>query len=125
MALPSSSATFTNTAPASSAPRRRTAPNTPSPWQRRKYAATQIADFNRMRKNDRPARAGALVDRAAGHGGEFFDQTIRHLAGHRQLAVTLELCDRGLGVGADQAGGLQLAVAIFGERALDRGDLAA
>jgi hypothetical protein len=39
---------LTNTAPASSAPRLRTAPNTPSVWQRRKYAATHMLDFNRM-----------------------------------------------------------------------------
>ena len=38
----------TNTAPASSAPRRRTAPKTPSLWQRRRYAATHMLDFNRM-----------------------------------------------------------------------------
>ena len=36
MALPSSNATLTNTAPASSAPRLRTAPKIPSVWQRRR-----------------------------------------------------------------------------------------
>ena len=41
-------ATLTNTAPASSAPRLRTAPKIPSVWQRRRYAATHMLDFNRM-----------------------------------------------------------------------------
>src|SRR5262249_47132354 len=125
MALPSSSTTFTNTAPASSAPRRRTAPNTPSFWQRRKYAPTQIADFNRLRGTYRPAGGSALVDGPTRHVGQFLDQAIRHLAGRRQLAVALKFENCRLGVGADQAGRLQLAVAIVGERALDGGDLAA
>src|ERR1700753_621666 len=47
MALPSSVATLTNTAPASSEPRLRTEPNTPSVWQRRRYAATQMLLFRR------------------------------------------------------------------------------
>ena len=54
----------------------------------------------------------------ADDSGEFAHQTIGHLSGHRQLAISLEFRDRGLGVGADGAGGLQLAVAIFGQRAL-------
>jgi Transcriptional regulator containing an amidase domain and an AraC-type DNA-binding HTH domain len=60
------------------------------------------------------------VDRMADHGGEFTHQTIGHLSGHRELAVALEFRDRGLGVRTDGAGRLQLAVAIFGERALHR-----
>ena len=69
-------------------------------------------------------KCAPLVDRPPGHRRELLHQTVRHLPGHRQLAVTLEFRDRGLGVGADGAGRLQLAVAIFGERALDAGDTA-
>ena len=43
-------AILTNTAPASSAPRLRTAPKIPSVWQRRRYAATHMLDFNRMKR---------------------------------------------------------------------------
>ena len=64
----------------------------------------------------------ALVDRVTDDSGEFAHQAVRHLPGHGDLAVALELLDRGLGIGADGAGRLQLAVAVFGERALDRGD---
>ncbi|MGY3590838.1 hypothetical protein ACVIF9_009515 [Bradyrhizobium sp. USDA 4350] len=56
------------------------------------------------------------------HRAELAHQAIGHLAGHRQLARALELRDRVLGIGADRAGRLELAVAVFGQRPLDRCD---
>src|ERR1700736_5291558 len=61
-----------------------------------------------------------LVDRVTDHRGEFAHHSIGHLAGRRDLALTLEFRDRGLGVRTNGAGGLQLAVAIFGQRTLYR-----
>ena len=63
-----------------------------------------------------------LVDRMSGHRGKFAHQAVGHLARHRQLARVLELRDRSLGIGADGAGRLQLAVARLGQRALHRCD---
>jgi hypothetical protein len=54
-------------------------------------------------------------------GGEFVHQAIGHLARDRQLARLLELLDRDLGIRTDDAGRLQLAIAVFGQCALHRG----
>ena len=66
----------------------------------------------------------ALVDCVTDHRRQFTHHTIRHLSGRRDLAVAFEFGDRGLGVGADRAGRLELAVAVFGERTLHRCDTA-
>lgn len=63
-----------------------------------------------------------LLDRPAGQNREIPDQAIGQLACNRQLAVPLEFLDRSLRVGPDNAGRLELAIAIFGQRALDGGD---
>ena len=65
-----------------------------------------------------------LFDRPAGHRRQFTHQPIRQLPGDRHLAVALELLDRRLGVGADIAGRLELAVAEFGQCALHGRDAA-
>jgi len=60
----------------------------------------------------------------ADHGCEFAHEAVRHLSRDRDLALALEFLDRGLGIGTNGAGRLQLAVAVFGQRALDCGDAA-
>src|ERR1700688_2746122 len=73
-----------------------------------------------LRRMKAPDLENALLDRVTNHGDEFAHQAVGHLPGHRQLALALEFDDRGLGVGTGGAGRFQLAVAIFGERALHR-----
>lgn len=63
-----------------------------------------------------------LLKGATGQNGQIADQAVRQLTRERQLAVTLELLDRGLRIRTDHAGRLELAIAEFGERALDRGN---
>ena len=50
------------------------------------------------------------------HRGELLHQAVGHLAGHRELAVAFEFCDRGLGVRTDRPGRLELAITILGAR---------
>src|SRR4051812_13151552 len=63
-------------------------------------------------------RAAGLLQRTAGHDRELARQSIGHLAADRQLALALELLDGGLRLGTENAGRLDLAVAVIGQRAL-------
>ena len=65
-----------------------------------------------------------LLDGAAGQNREIADQPVGQLTGDRHLAIPLELLDRRLRVGADDASWLELAVAKLGQRALDGGNAA-
>lgn len=62
---------------------------------------------------------GRLFDRPPRQDGQIADQAVGQLARNRHLAIALEFLDRGLRVGADNAGRLELAIAIFGQSALD------
>src|SRR5258708_37711671 len=61
-----------------------------------------------------------LLDRPSSHRDQLAYQPVGHLPGHRELALALKFLNRGLGVGADGSGRLQLAGTIFGERPLHR-----
>ena len=63
----------------------------------------------------------ALVDRVTDHSHELVHQALGYLPRHRHFPLAFEFLDCGLGIGADCSGRLQLAIAIFGERALYRG----
>jgi hypothetical protein len=90
----------------------------------RKLFQMQRTDYLAPKTEVLAAVSPALVDRMADRRGEFVNQAIGQLPGHRYPAFALEFLDRGLGIGADRAGRLQLAVAIFGQRALHRCDTA-
>ena len=59
-----------------------------------------------------------LFDRVSDHGRQLAHQAIGDLARHRKFSRPLEFLDRGLGIRTHNTGGFQLAVTVFGERAL-------
>lgn len=63
---------------------------------------------------------GRLLDRPASQNRQIPDQAIGQLARDRHLAIALEFLDRCLCIRSDNAGRLELAVAILGQRTLDR-----
>src|SRR6185295_448588 len=63
-----------------------------------------------------------LLQRMAGHGGQFVEQAIGYSPSHRQLVLAFELLDRCGRRLVESAGSLDLSVAKLGERALYRKD---
>src|SRR5262249_37943891 len=61
-----------------------------------------------------------LFQRSTGHRCQLAHDAVGGLARDRQLALALEFLDRGLSVGVDDAAGLDLAIAVFGEGPLQR-----
>src|SRR5262249_11859184 len=85
-------------------------------------AATRAFALHRPRllRNRAPVRYEILFQRAAGHRRQLAHDAVGGLARDRQLALALEFLDRGLSVGIDDSARLDLAVAVFGERPLQR-----
>jgi hypothetical protein len=67
-------------------------------WLGRGLTVTCEVRFARIATLPLLSLENASVDRMAGHGDEVAHQAIGHLAGHRKLALALELLDCGLGV---------------------------
>src|ERR1700722_7572569 len=61
-----------------------------------------------------------LFEGVSGHGTKLADKLVRNPAAERQLVVTLEFFDSLAGRYIQHTGGLDLAVAVFGQNALHR-----
>src|SRR5262245_10702598 len=86
-------------------------------WAADRKLCSRALEIRRSAGKTIPAR---LFQRPARHGGKLAGDAVGELPGDRQLALALEPLDGGLGIGIDDAGRLDLTIAILGERPLQR-----